>query len=137
MFLCMFSSCRVMKESTLLSEIILSGVILDERIRPSSVRQRLKATYTCPGANEDPASTITLSKVSPCDLCMVIAHASFSGSWEYRPLIVVSIVLVSSFTTYDLFSHVWGSTIISFVSLSHLTITPAGWKPLICPVFPL
>lgn len=51
----------------------------DAKINPSRLLQRLKATYTCPEANDDAASMMAWSKVSPWLLWMVMAHARPQG----------------------------------------------------------
>src|SRR5688572_28816680 len=63
----------------------LACEILLNKVIPSILVQRLKATYTWPGENASPASITTFTNVSPWLLCIVIAHARRNGNCEKVP----------------------------------------------------
>ena len=69
------------------------------RTMPSRLRQRDSATYTCPAEKAIAASIITLSKLSPWLLCMVMAQARRSGIWQKDPSTTASISLLSGLSS--------------------------------------
>ena len=87
-----------MNELTSLSIITAFGESGVSSLIPARERHLLSATYSCPGANDCPASITALSKVSPWLLCIVIAQARRNGICANTPSVYCLISFVSSST---------------------------------------
>ena len=73
----------------------------DFKYNPSKFLTRDKATYDCPHSNiPDPISISAISKVTPCDLWIVIAQDNINGIWHIPISGIVSLF------------HVWYSIIL-------------------------